>query len=769
MCRTNRTMQNEKCKMQNAKCRLPIARDHARRILQCRARHFAFCILHLAVGITLTNSLPGLTPLSALAADAATERPTREIFVPFSDLNVLLQKEPKRVLLGRDEYNELIAKARKTPETRPPRAAAVTTARYDITTAHQRAEIKGTLTLEIMDDGLQAVPLDISRVGLRSAKLDGREAAIGQADGGALTLFIEGRGTHELALDMVAPVATTAARQSLTFRLPRPAATQLRLTTPGDVDVKGGADVASRVVDEAAKVTRFELLPRDGDTTLLLTLNSHLQRRDRAVVARSVFLDEVTQAYEKLHATVSLAVLYRAVDEFRFAVPEGFEITEVNAPMLARWDVEADGNRRVLKVRLREQTTETVVLRIAAVRSGSPSRDDWRSPRLEPLDVVGGASVVGLLVEDRLKAASIAAEDMIPIDTSTLRQALPAELLRARPGAPALAAVAAWYVPQPGFALRAQFTKPSAELDVTTSLLLVLADKGQEVLGGLALLPRIEKRFSFDVSVPDQWQIAEVTGVDGKPLRFERYAGGKPNEPGRLRVVVPAGMPVGEEFKTRFRAVRTPVGWLSDWNLQKVDIPQFRVLDATHDEGAVAVSVLDDLSTRPEKIASLTPLDAAEKPKYGLAEATTTLAYRYEGPDYSATLRVERTKPRLAARTFAFVRVDPDSIHCRYELVYAVEDARTQRLVFSLPADAPAAVSIVGLDGVALKEKVSEPAGKRLRWNVLLAEARRGRVRLAVDFEQPLPPDEAKGLTLPMVVAEGVAYQSGLMAVEGAA
>ncbi len=109
------------------------------------------------------------------------------------------------------------------------------------------------------------------------------------------------------------------------------------------MEIKGGADVVSRAVDEAAKLTRFELLPREGDTSLVMTLNSHLQRQQRAVVARSVLVDEVTQAYEKLHATVSLEILYRAVDQFRFVVPEGFEITEVDSPLLARWDVQARG------------------------------------------------------------------------------------------------------------------------------------------------------------------------------------------------------------------------------------------------------------------------------------------------------------------------------------------------------------------------------------------------------------------------------------------
>ncbi len=78
---------------------------------------------------------------------------------------------------------------------------------------------------------------------------------------------------------------------------------------------------------------------------------------------------------------------------------------------------------------------------------------------------------------------------------------------------------------------------------------------------------------------------------------------------------------------------------------------------------------------------------------------------------------------------------------CHYELIYTIEEARTQRLALLLPEDTPASLSIAALDGVKLKEFTPEIVGDQRRWNVLLAEAQRGRVRLAVDFQQPLNGD----------------------------
>ena len=88
-----------------------------------------------------------------------------------------------------------------------------------------------------------------------------------------------------------------------------------------------------------------------------MSLNSHLQRREQVVAARCVLVDEVTEAYEKLHASVTLVVLHRAVDRFRFVVPEGFEITEITSPAArpagtwprrraARWPTCGSASRR---------------------------------------------------------------------------------------------------------------------------------------------------------------------------------------------------------------------------------------------------------------------------------------------------------------------------------------------------------------------------------------------------------------------------------------
>ncbi|MEE9603139.1 MAG: hypothetical protein V3V75_07530, partial [Thermoguttaceae bacterium] len=401
--------------------------------------------------------------------------------------------------------------------------------------------------------------------------------------------------------------------------------------------------------------------------------------------------------------------------------------------------------------------TDVVSLSISAIKTPS-ELNDWSMPRLEPLDVVGHVAVVGLLLQQRLSAESINSEGLIPIDISDLGSALPETTLRP---------VVAYYAPQSNFRLSARFDKPPAKMAVTTNLLLIISEAEHEVLGGLAMLPGVEKRFGFDFSVPAGWHVLSVTGNSGQPLQFERY--GTTDQRSRIRVRVPQGISVGGEYKANFHARRTPPGWLDDWKQKKIDFPRFSVKDAAPDVGAIAVTVRDDMIVRPEEIdpQQLTPLDEPEKVQYGLGGVATNLAYRYETPDYQAVLLVERTASRLTARTYSFLSVNPEALTARYQLNYDVAEARTRRLVFSLPLDTPESITIRGLNGLRLKQYDSRIEAERRHWTVVLEEASRGELRLAVDFQQRLRKQEPKDFAMPVIRAEEVVYQSGVVAIEG--
>ena len=700
----------------------------------------------------------------------------REIFVPFADLNVILEAGGQRVFMEREKYEALVQQARRTAEAAPPHAYSMASADYDITVQDGKATIQGRLVIDVAAKGIHAIDLDLGGVGLREATLDGQPASIAQVTAGKTTLFVSGVGQHAFALEMVTPLEVAAARQTLRFRLPKANTGRMRAIVPGDVEIRSGATVLTRTVDQAAEVTRFELLPTHAETTLVMSLNNRTAQLQQVVTASNVYVVELTDAYQRLHVTHSMKVLHGAVEQFRIAVPADHEIIDVSTPLLSRWEISDDvgptgmTTQRTLTVRLREPLSDIAVLNIAAERA-KPNLENWQLPRLQPLDVVSSVSIVGVLVESRLETQSLAADELLPIDTRVLTETLPTTIFAAEPGAPKIQPIAAYYAPRADYDLTASFARPSGRVQVVSNTVLTLQDAGLEVRGGFALLPIAERIFGCHFTAPPNWTVSEVNYGDGQELDFEVYENSDGSS--RVRVRLPQSVEPGEGYGVYFRATRTPDGWLGSWDSQSVEFPQFPVLEATSDRGAVAVVASDDLAVAVDQMTGLVPLDSSRKTEFNLESVPTDLALEYAARPFAATLAVSRKSARITAETYSFLKLSPGRLDAHYEILYDIREARARQLTFRLPVETPNEISVHGVSQVAVKEFNSVVEGDSRLWTVDLAQPIVGVGHLAVSFEQPLLVSDDNGqsqtLDLPMITASNVEYQTGSISVEGSA
>ncbi len=724
----------------------------------------------LALSISLLFSLLSTSaggPASAGEQKKKDLQPIRELYVPFDVLNVLLEgKETRHVFLSRKQYEDLLAKAKQSPPEDVPLAAAPLAADYVGELEEGRARLAGRLVIDVLEDGIHAVPLDLAGVGVAAARLDGQPAALGRDEAGKILLFVEGKGRHELDLTMTTPLETTAAQQSLRFRLPTPPATRLQLSAPGNVDVKSGAAVIAREVTEDGSLTRLELKPERREMAIVMSLNNRLLQRERVVVAQSVVVSEITTAFERLHSKTTLRILHGAADGFQFALPDGFEVTKVSSPLLSEWEVNADdAGTQLLDVRLRETTSDITVINIVATRARKGS-GPWSMPQVTPQDVSSHVAIVGMLVENRIRAEKIAPEDMVPLNSNELPSVYPESVVEVETER----VVAAFYAPQSVYRLSAELSEPPAKLRATTNLVLDLDETRQHVRGSFALVSEAEKLFAVDVMAPPGWLITEAREGIARPdksnsLKLEQYDLGDAGS--RVHIRLSRGYAPGEPVGVFFEAEGSPEGWLGQWQLASVAFPAFAVKGATHDKGAIAVAAIDDFVIRPSDLAGLVPLDEDGKAGYNLANVPSQLAYRYEAQPYSATFAVERKRPWITARTYSFFRIGADTLSAHYELIYDIQNARTDQLTLLLPAGTPSALSIEGMEGTNLKEYHGNIDQDDRLWTVRLAEPARGKVTVSVDFEQPLSADGGQSQKLPLVRADDVAYQSGIVAVEG--
>lgn len=733
----------------------------------------SFCLAFLSVFPCFAID-PG--PPLAENAPAADKPLVRELFVPLSELSTILEADKERVFLPREQYEQLLRDARQKMGDKPPLAAALLSADYQAMLEDERAVISGTLTFEVLAEGLHQLPLQVGRCGIRVATVDGKPARLARDPSGEVFLLSDVRGMHQLQLILTTPITTSAAQQTLTMELPHTAATKLMIQVPGNVEVKGGAPVLSRTYDEAKNVTLLEVKPHRGEMSVVMSLNNKQLRDQSLVIARGVLVDEVTLGYERLHATMAMRVVHGAADRFRFELPAGFEVTKVDSPTLSRWQVlppAMEGGPAILEAILSEAATDTVVLEIAANRSVAladewlASLKTWTFPQLKPLDVAGQVFVIGLLSEDRLQPYAITPTELVPIDAAVLASAIPQSVLNAEPGAPLVRQVASFYAPSSSYSLSASFEKPAAGILARGNMLLTISQQELAVHGGFALTPDAEKLFEVRFKAPANWQVSEVTFADGTPLSIERY--GTVDGGTRVIVKLPTAMPKGQTATINFRARYTPPGWLSSWTTQKIALPMFELEGATRERGAVAIALLDDLIASPDEVTGLSPLLDNEKAEFGLADVRASLLYRYDTRPYTMNLTVTRTEPSITADAISFFQLEPDLVRAHYELQYTIREASTRLLSFSLPGTTPAEVSIRGMGDVVVKEYRAAMDGTDRVWTVELDARRSGLVSLAIDFVQRQADSSRKNLSLPLIAAEGVEYQSSLAAVEGSA
>lgn len=692
-------------------------------------------------------------------------RMERTLFVPFDDLSAILGGENERVFLTRQQYEELAAEAARRPPAKAPHAALVLAARYETTLGEGLAHLRGTLSLEVLEPGLHALPLPLERVALRRALLDGSPAPIGRDRGGNAILFVRDVGRHEVLLEGHSPVVVTAAEQSLKLRVPPAPSTTFQLRVPGNVEVKRGASLVSRQYDAQQDRTLMEAVVAGGTIDVVLSLNNRLLREDRVVLARSVLISELTTSYERLHATVDMRVLHGMVDRFLFEVPAGFQVTHVDTPLLSQWIVRPDDDNNVslLEVVLREPSRESHRVQVAASRA-PVEVGTWRMPVMQPRDVAGHTSVLGLLTETRLRPLALTSENLIQIDASLLRQAIPASVLEAEPGAPSIRPLAAYYAPQEGFALAAMLEDPRDELRVATHLLLLLQERQQVLRGGFTLTPQASKQTTFAFHAPSAWQFTSLHLGDQQPLALQRY---QTDGDTRYVVVLPRSVEAGQSVTVYFEAVFRSSAWLNDWTTSEVEFPRVVVEQATETMGAIAVQPDGDLATSPLETEGLVPLDSSQKSQFGLTDTGAELTYRVTDQSYRAVFRVERTKPRITARNYSFFLLRDASLNAHYEVVYSIERAHANRLELAFPETTPTAISIRGLDDAEVKETFFTTENGLHRWTVLLARPHLGTVRLSVDFEQRRDDAPVSRYPLPIVQAANVAYQTQMVSVEG--
>ncbi|HIA62057.1 MAG TPA: hypothetical protein EYN93_04035 [Planctomycetaceae bacterium] len=701
---------------------------------------------------------------AATTAVAQQGEMKREIYVPFDDLKTVLASGIQRIYLPRSEYEALLKKANIKPGDTPPQQTLLRSAKYRINILGDAALVVGDFEVESLAAGLQQLPLGFSGVSILNVTMGENSASLVRDSDQLVRLLLPRIGKSQVQFSMSAAVQHAAAEQTLTMLLPHAANSRIELIVSGNIEIKSGASVLERTVDEAKNVTRFDLLAKPGPLRITMSLNNKRLMTEEIVVARNVLVAELTQAIQRLHGTFSMQVQQGAASDFRFAIAAGFQVTDVQAPGVSRWSVAEQDSQQVLTVEMRIPQTEDLLIKITALHS-SPAIDEWEFPKIEPLDVLVSTGVVGILADRRLAINSLETEGVIALDTQILEQALPESIFVVEPGAPLIRVLGTYYVPQSDYKISAQVTHPENRIHVQTTTQLSLNQSNHTVSVSFNIFPELDDLYALTIEVPAQWNIVSLHTGNDQLIYHETI-----DEMGirRLHAKFPTRRAFGQVHNVVLLAKRVPEGWLDDWDEFHLSLPKFMIEDTFRDKGVLAIRTQlgfeEVYEVRPEQVSGVVTLATADKQQAGLT-GRLALAYRYEQPQFTVAVVAKRVVPVLSARVATFLNVQPGVLKTYSELTYTVQQSLVEKVQFKLPASSPADLNVVGFAGTVVKQFSSIEADEHRIWTVTLDKPTAGVAVIGVDFEQVIQESETE-YSPAIATAENVVYQSGVLSVE---
>ncbi len=691
--------------------------------------------------------LAASTTVPATAADESEPGPWEEvIFLPESGLAVLLERDPRGVLLDRGAYLDLhrqavAARGDSRSDAKGPGARLL---RCDVEGGVEgdQANLRVSLAIDSSGSGRKRLRLNMggSVVG---ATLDGQPATIGSDQKGNLELTVAGDGLHEAVVHLVAPVKREKGTRRLDIAMPAPPATRWRFEIPGRVTASA-ADGLWRS-ERLATPDRTRLVTFGWKKRLHATWREGDQGTDLPPLVRGTIrtLAEVGERALDAAVLVRVECLRTPLDSFRVDLPSSLDVLGVDgdgASLLPATGA-ADG-RSAYDLRFAEPFTgvRTVLLRTSRPLTGPGAA------ALPVADLPTARSVDRMLAvrfTDGLRGFVEPGEGAVRIDPAQSKEGAVDALLR----------VTAAATPS------ARSERPSVRLRADARVLLDLADDGPWLAASFLYLPRGDRLYGVDPLLPEGF-LPETVSVSGN-RSFLR--GTTPD--GRLSLVFPGGVEAGSAVTVTLRG-RWPVAGWGDEDAAERSAPLPR-LDAgsgaetgLETSGWLGVAVPPGNEIREEETTGLVPAAVSElRARAGFTSENLALGWRFRGSAPGGRLSVTRPDAAVTANVALLATPAEDHVSLRGSVSLSVQRSGIREVRLRVTPALGELLRIEGAD-IAERRRVDTDGGEV--WIIRFARQVRDGTLLALSAELPLAEQSA---AVPAIDIDGATQQELLVGV----
>ncbi|NLE54688.1 MAG: hypothetical protein GX617_07115, partial [Lentisphaerae bacterium] len=538
----------------------------------------------------------------------------------------------------------------------------------------------------------------------------------------------------------------------------------LDLDVPGDVAMRSGPTVLSRNYDAEKNLTHFELNPPLGPAVIVLTLNNRFKQSESLIYATASLASQLLPAGEQLQAAIDFDIRHQPAAGCQVLLPAGFELIDVTssgAAALSEWSLSAE---RVLSMRFISPQQGRVTVRLSLFRAQANAQGPWSFPVCRPLGCQQVCYYPSVATDPTLNLSALLSDGVLHFPISRPRP-LPQPVGTAGAPTTALPRVSAF---APGdFSLSGIVSKKAPALDATLDSTLAFGEDAMSCHVAISLRAELEACFQIALAVPVGWLLANADVRAAVQPGLDVAVASQVNEQQQLIIRFPNGIWPDQPAQLALDFTYTPPQWHDAWDApRELPFPQFRVLEAREQQGTLAL--------RPLPHGFHAEVALAERCLAARATDFPDLqhcpfVYSYRDPSCRLTLSYRRASPRLKAETYSLFQVHSDHIAVTHELQANIDRAPLRELSFLLPTGTPAGFSVIsarpGLPGV--KDYSQQDSADGMLCKVIL-DRETTRAHLLIAYQLPFQHDGAKE-PLPLIRAQGVAYQSGRIAVEGGA
>lgn len=702
----------------------------------------------IAVLVGIALSTVGIAQQSP--PEPANEPPGRRVFVPLEELQTLIQRDQKWVLLPRDEFQKLYAEARQNTLDKPvpPQAIGVGNVQYAGKIVDDQLVITATLDVTKFDAGWQMLPLDFRDLAIEKATLGDQPARLGRdvEAGGQLILLLDQPGKQTLTLELSRSLVAVGSDKFAAFGLsPRwPAEFVLDLPAEKHLQWNGIAVERPAANDQPAQYK----LAFGGQKQIELRITDRptLQTSEGLVFASTTLGLRAAPEEVTWQAVTSLQVFGKPLDQLQFRVPEALQIISITSPGLESWEFGPNGpenGETILNLRYRQPFQEPRDVTIQAVLA-TKTGESWQVPNLKLANVASHVTQILVTTAPGMR---------LQVDESAGVQRTSGEAEAKEPASIAGIRFNAW---REDFVLLFTTQSKAREISAAVVTLLDVNANGLDLSSRATVETKFAPLFDASITLPAEWIITDVL-VNGAPVTWESV----PQEAGShlLRVTFDNPLPVDQQAVIQLSAHHDPQGWPLEEGNAVIPLPEVRVLQTNVVEGTVVVAAERDLDVQPQELMGLAPtvLDPALQAR---------LSYEYQDTHYSGQILVLRKPSRLSAQTVALHRLDKETFFSHLEARIHVEGGGTRRLQVSLPENAGTSLRFELASDYAriVEQTAAEPADGRRVWTLLLDQRIHGESVLYVDVS--LPRQQAKEFIPPGLVVLGAERETGMIAFE---